>query len=241
MRTALLFMASNFVGPEYYAGLTRAGRAPDLVCNVGQITPDSVAWERRRTGGLWNPPPLPAGQKVHAFPSLREAALLELLREQVVDVCIQAGIGILKGDLLAAPRIGWLNVHPGKLPQYRGNACPEWAVFNGDEVWATAHIIDDGIDTGPIVTMGRYDYDRSGGYHRFRAGIYAHCARVLVEALEMLDKAGPGGVSRILKPQDRQEGTYWPRIPDENLAAVVDRLDRGVSVPAQPSKETNHA
>jgi methionyl-tRNA formyltransferase len=232
LRTALLFMAGNFVGPEYYAWLVQAGRKPDLVCNVGQITADSIAWERRRTGGFWNPAPLPANQPVHAFASLKDPALLSLIRDEKIDVCIQAGIGILKGELLSAPRIGWLNVHPGKLPEYRGNACPEWAVFNGDDVFATAHLIDEGIDTGPVIAEGRYDYDPDGGYHRFRAGIYAHCAQVLIAALERLDAAGADGISTVLKQQDHSRGVYRPKIPDENLAAVIAKLDRGLAKPA---------
>jgi methionyl-tRNA formyltransferase len=220
-------MAGNFVGPEYYAGLTRAGRAPDLVCHVGQISSDSVAWERRRTGGFWNPPPLPANQTVHAFGSLKNPTLLDLLRDEKIDVCIQAGIGILKGNLLQVPKIGWLNVHPGKLPEYRGNACPEWAVFNDDEVWATAHIIDDGIDTGPVVAARRYDYDPAGGYHRFRAGIYEHCAQVLIEALGRLD--GVDAVSTVLTKQDQTRGVYRTRIPDESLAVVIAKLDHGLT------------
>jgi methionyl-tRNA formyltransferase len=227
MRTALFFMAGNFVGPEYYAQLARAGRLPDLVCNVGRITNESIAWERRRTGNLWNPPPLPASQEVHAFGSLKDTALLDLIRDREIDVCIQAGIGILKGELLAAPRIGWLNVHPGKLPEYRGNACPEWAVFNGDEVWATAHLIDEGIDTGAVVAARRYDYP-ADGYHSFRAGIYAHCAQVLIEALKRLDEADAHQVSTVLVAQDHERGVYWPRIPDENLAAVIAKLDLGL-------------
>ena len=231
LRTALLFMAGNFVGSEYYTWLTRAGRPPNLVCNVGQISSDSVAWERRRTGGLWNPLPLPASQNVHCYASLKDPKLLDLVRDEKIDVCIQAGIGILKGELLHAPKVGWLNVHPGKLPEYRGNACPEWAVFNGDEVWATAHLIDDGIDTGPVVVERRYDYDPNGGYHRFRAGIYAHCAQVLIEALGRVDAGDSNEISKILKPQDQSLGIYRPKMPDENLAAVIAKLDHGLAKP----------
>lgn len=236
-RTALLFMAGNFVGPEYYAGLLRAGRAPNIVCNVGRISDASVTWERRRTGSLWNPPPLPASQKVHAFASLRETALLDLIRDNEIDICIQAGIGILRGELLEAPKIGWLNVHPGKLPEYRGNACPEWAIFNDDEVWATAHLIDDGIDTGPIVTAGRYEFDLNGGYHRFRAGIYLHCASVLVDALDRLDAAGVEGLSGVLTAQDQARGVYYPKIPAEFLKVVFDKLAREAVRQTRPNVE----
>jgi hypothetical protein len=55
MRTALLFQDGNFVGREYYAQLSARGRKPDLVAAVGRMSPQSVAREIVRTGGLWNP------------------------------------------------------------------------------------------------------------------------------------------------------------------------------------------
>lgn len=229
LRTALLFMSGNFVGPEYYWHLVRADRRPDLVCHVGKIGEDSVAWERWRTGGLWNPPPLPESQPIKSFATLRDPALLDLLLREQIDVCIQAGIGILKGGLLRVPRIGWINVHPGKLPEYRGNACPEWAVFHGDDVIATAHLIDDGIDTGPVIVARRYAYQKGGGYHRFRAGIYAHCAQVLIDALDRLEITGAHDLSSVLSPQTEAGAMYRPKLPDDVLAVVIAKLNGQVA------------
>ena len=51
----------------------------------------------------------------------------------------------------AAPR-GFVNIHAGKLPLYRGRNVLNWALINGEtEVGITAHFMDDGIDTGDIV------------------------------------------------------------------------------------------
>jgi methionyl-tRNA formyltransferase len=50
-----------------------------------------------------------------------------------------------------APR-GFVNIHAGKLPLYRGRNVLNWALINGEtEVGITAHFMDDGIDTGDIV------------------------------------------------------------------------------------------
>lgn len=50
-----------------------------------------------------------------------------------------------------APR-GFVNVHAGRLPQYRGRNVINWAIINGaSEIGVTAHYIDEGIDTGDII------------------------------------------------------------------------------------------
>jgi methionyl-tRNA formyltransferase len=96
--------------------------------------------------------------------------------------------------------------------------CPERAILNGDEVWATAHIIDSGIDTGPVVAAERYVFDRKAGYHAFRANLYAHCAEVMAEAIERLESApDPSGVAHA---QPGEGAAYWPPLTDDEFAQV---------------------
>nr|WP_239091687.1 formyltransferase family protein [Streptomyces sp. SID14478] len=45
-----------------------------------------------------------------------------------------------------------VNCHPGRLPQYRGTRPVNWALRNGEHLHgATLHVIDPGVDTGPIL------------------------------------------------------------------------------------------
>jgi methionyl-tRNA formyltransferase len=218
LRTALLFQDGNFVGREYFARLDEAGRRPDFVASVGRMPPQSVATELARTGGKWTPPEVPAAAVAGRFERLGDPALWAALREAAVDVAIQGGVGILKPDMIAVPRIGFLNVHPGRLPAYRGNSCPEWAVLNGEEVIATAHLIDDGIDTGPLICARPYPIDPVWRYEDFRARLYAHCAAVLIEALQRLEAAADPAVAA--RPQDEASACYRPPMPPDLVAAV---------------------
>lgn len=235
MRAALLFQHGNFVGREYLAALVAAGRTPDLVVSVGAMTSQSVAREVERTGGLWNPPAIPPHIPVHVFTGLNDPTLWSLLRQHDIDVAIQGGVGILKADMIAVPKIGFLNVHPGRLPQYRGNACPEWALLNGDEVCATAHMIDAGIDTGPVVTAMRYEIDPNWSYAAFRAHLYAHCARVLCSALDILDAAGRSGIATVLHRQDESFARYWPALDDEAERRVLELFARSAGATGAPN------
>jgi methionyl-tRNA formyltransferase len=60
---------------------------------------------------------------------------------------------IIRRELIdAGVRI--LNLHPGRLPEYRGVRPVNWALRNRDRVHGvTIHEIDAGVDTGPIVAM----------------------------------------------------------------------------------------
>lgn len=59
---------------------------------------------------------------------------------------------ILKKDFLDSIGVPILNFHTGPLPELRGlNTC-SWAIINRlKDFGVTVHIIDEGIDTGPIV------------------------------------------------------------------------------------------
>ena len=217
MRTALLFQEGNFVGREYFARLSEAGWRPHRVATVGRMKPESVAREVARTNGLWRPPHVPADAVDQRFASASDPALAAWMRLEEIDVAIQGGVGILRGDALVAPRMGWLNVHPGALPAYRGSACPEWAVLNGDPVVATAHMIDHGLDTGPVVCAGRYEPPAGAGYNEFRAGLYRHCAAVLVAALERLAAEGLCAA----RPQSDEGAVLRPPMDEATLERVV--------------------
>lgn len=64
---------------------------------------------------------------------------------------------LLSPALLALPRCGGLNLHPGALPAERGPAPLFWALKSGrtDLTW-TIHVLDTGEDSGDVVQAGAY-------------------------------------------------------------------------------------
>lgn len=230
LKTALLFQDDNFVGREYFRALDAADIPLAFVAAVGHMAPESIAIERERTGGLWNPPPIPPERVDAKFSGLADPALWAALRERKIDVAIQGGLGILKPDMLAVPRLGFVNVHPGRLPAYRGRNCPEWAILEGDDVYATAHLIDAGIDTGPVICEGRYVLHPGWTYADFRAGLYAHCASVLIDALKKLGGATPKSLPNYVTAQDEAKARYWKAMPAADIERVKAALARRTGV-----------
>lgn len=219
-RTALFFQDGNFVGREYFARLGASGWSPDLVVAVGAMNPASIQFERERTAGRWNPPTIPAHIEVHRFDQLQNPELAALVSDARIDVAIQAGVGLLKQPLLSIPRFGFVNVHPGRLPTYRGSSCPEWAIIEDQPVVATAHLVDEGLDTGAVLLSRMMVVSLEWDYYDFRSNLYAHCASVLCEVLELVADCEPQRRRLLAVPQPSEGSRRLGRMPPGEMTKV---------------------
>jgi methionyl-tRNA formyltransferase len=89
--------------------------------------------------------------------TLRDESVREQLRVLDADVFVVAAYGLIFSQaILEIPRFGCLNLHASILPRYRGAAPIPAAILNGDpETGITLMIMERGLDTGPIVAVGR--------------------------------------------------------------------------------------
>ncbi|MFQ5785992.1 MAG: methionyl-tRNA formyltransferase [Alphaproteobacteria bacterium] len=73
------------------------------------------------------------------------------------DAAVVAAYGlILPAAVLGAPRLGCINVHPSLLPRWRGPAPIPRTIEAGDaETGVTIMLMDEGVDTGPILLVER--------------------------------------------------------------------------------------
>lgn len=120
---------------------------------------------------VWTQPDRPAGRgnKLKASP-VKEYALaqgltvlqpskiktddaLALFNEREFDVAVVVAYGrILPASFLRSPILGCVNVHFSLLPKYRGAAPVNWAIVRGEqESGVTTMLMDEGLDTGPIL------------------------------------------------------------------------------------------
>jgi len=81
------------------------------------------------------------------------------------DNCVDLVISYLfwqkiKEPLISSPRLGCINFHPALLPDWKGVAGYNIAILNKLTEWgASAHIVDEDIDTGPIIEVLRFGFD----------------------------------------------------------------------------------
>lgn len=82
-----------------------------------------------------------------------EAHVLELLRAAHVDlVCLAGYMRLLSAAFVEQAGVPILNVHPSLLPAFPGLEAQRQALEHGVKVsGATVHLVDAGLDAGPIV------------------------------------------------------------------------------------------
>jgi phosphoribosylglycinamide formyltransferase-1 len=79
--------------------------------------------------------------------------ILNIFMTYKVDYCFCFGDHILKGKLLETYKNKIINFHPSILPLYPGRKAIDQAVKDDATILLgnTAHFIDEGVDTGPII------------------------------------------------------------------------------------------
>jgi methionyl-tRNA formyltransferase len=118
---------------------------------------------------------------------------------------------VVHADVVAAPRIGSFNLHPGPLPEYAGLNVPSWAIYNGERGHGvTLHWMDPGIDSGPVAWIDRFDLTENDT----GLSVTAQCVRrgvpLVLSLVEHLT-ADPATVPRI--EQERERRRYFDAGP----------------------------
>ncbi len=86
---------------------------------------------------------------------------LEAVRRFAPDLGLSLGPPILRKTLFGIPRLGTLNLHKGKLPDYRGMPPAFWELWNGEAtVGCTVHWMEEALDAGPIAVETTLEVDR---------------------------------------------------------------------------------
>ena len=117
---------------------------------------------------------------------------------------------LLPGALLAACRLGFVNLHFSLLPRWRGAAPVERAVLAGDdETGVCVMALDEGLDTGPVYDCVRtsISLDESAGELR---------ARLVDLGTELLVQTVPRVEQRTPRPQEG-EATHAPKLTVEEF------------------------
>ena len=89
---------------------------------------------------------------------LSDKKLQKQIIESNADIIFSiGGTHLIPEVILKAPKLGCFNIHPALLPKYRGRYSTVHALFNGEKnIGVTAHWMDMGIDTGPIILQRKF-------------------------------------------------------------------------------------
>ncbi|GAA1736289.1 methionyl-tRNA formyltransferase [Isoptericola hypogeus] len=131
------------------------------------------------------------------------------LRELEVDAAPVVAYGhLLRPDVLAVPRLGWVNLHFSVLPAWRGAAPVQHAILAGDEVTgATTFLLDEGMDTGPVL------------------GTATETVRPRDTAGDLLGRLATSGAGLLVATLDAlEDGTLRPQAQPADGASVAPKI-----------------
>jgi phosphoribosylglycinamide formyltransferase 1 len=142
---------SNFVA---LADACSSGRLPAQVALVLTDVPAAGILDRARERGI-PAEYLPPGRFRTKLDDPAEAAYATALQQAAVDWVLLAGfMRILKAGFLRAFPRRVVNIHPALLPAFPGLEAWKQALEHGVKVTGcTVHLVDEGIDTGPILVQ----------------------------------------------------------------------------------------
>ena len=156
-----------------------------------------------------------AGIDVHTPASLTDAGAQDTFRALGLDAAVVAAYGlILPPAVLAAPRLGCINVHASLLPRWRGAAPIQRAIAAGDtKSGVTIMQMDACLDTGPQLLRGTAAITNQTTGQSLHDALAALGAALIVQALDGIENLVP-------RPQPETGVTYA-----EKLDRAEARLD----------------
>jgi phosphoribosylglycinamide formyltransferase-1 len=131
------------------------GREVHVVA-VASDQPSARALERAAAAGV---PTRVFLRSEYGERAARDAAIADWLESLGVELVVLAGyMAILDAAFVARFPDRILNVHPSLLPAFPGVRAIEQALDHGVKVFGvTVHLVDEGVDTGPIVLQRALD------------------------------------------------------------------------------------
>ena len=92
--------------------------------------------------------------RLHEVADIHAPEALKAVREFAPDLGLSLAAPILRRPLFSIPRIGTVNLHKGKVPEYRGMPPAFWEFWNDEQqIGCTVHWVDDRLDTGAVAAQ----------------------------------------------------------------------------------------
>jgi phosphoribosylglycinamide formyltransferase-1 len=166
--------------------------APDLpaqVVAVGADRGDVEGLARAERAGI---PTFTVRVKDHADRAAWDAALAKAVAEHRPDLVVSAGfMKILGPGFLAGVGAPMINTHPALLPSFPGTHGVADALAYGVKLTgATVHIVDEGMDTGPVLAQAAVAVEPDDTVEALHERIKIEERRLLVGTVAALARQG---------------------------------------------------
>lgn len=142
------------------------------------------------------------------------------LEEIKPDLIVLGGSRIIHKNIIRIPKIGILNAHPGLLPKYRGVDVIPWAIYNRDDIGVSVHFIDEGVDTGGIITQKVIEIKENDSLGSLRKKAECVAGELMAETVLRIIALGHVPVTQ----QSKEDGKQYYKMPRNLVQETEKRL-----------------
>lgn len=160
------------------------------------------------------------GIAIYRVENLNGADAITTLGECNADLGVVLGTRILKPGIFSVPKMGCINLHKGKVPEYRGMPPGFWELYDGvSSAGVTVHFVDKGLDTGDIVATGDVPILKTETPESIREKLNDEGIRLIISAISSLRDG-----SAVRHPQEKLSIKARTRPTRNELAMLQKRL-----------------
>lgn len=180
---------------------------------TGVITQPDKPTDRKQ---IITPPPIKVEAEKNGI-TVYQPEKINDIKSKIENLKSEIGVVISYGqiipeEILEIPECGFINVHGSLLPKYRGAACAQAAILNGDKQTGITIIkIDKGLDTGPILWQDKLPIAPDDTAETLLEKLSRLAAEILPSVIE---KYIAGEIKPI--PQDDAQASYVKQLKKQD-------------------------
>lgn len=221
----VVFLGEDAFSNVVLQSLISAGHHVKLV-----ITPwyDNLVYKKLEHTCAQNNIPFSRNKKINSNETIQQ------IKEANPDLGVIAHFErLIKQPIIEIPRLGFINLHPSLLPDYRGMAPQHWPIINREkETGITVHYVDETADTGNIILQRHIPLTEEMYVSDLQRIWQKEYQTVMVEAIDKIVHNEP------TIEQKHLTGRYYGKLKLEQCTLTPDMhvveaysLVRGVSMP----------
>ncbi|MCL2102189.1 MAG: methionyl-tRNA formyltransferase [Fibromonadales bacterium] len=144
--------------------------------------------------------------------SVKNPEFAEELKKLNADIFVVVAFSILPREVLAASKLGAINIHGSLLPKYRGAAPVQWAIANCEKATGlTIFLLDEKMDHGPILEQRELKIEQDDTTETILKKMAAPGCEALDAALQKLQTK-----NFVPIPQDHSKASSAPKLKKED-------------------------
>ena len=160
--------------------------------------------------------------QISVFRSIHSREAIDAVRTFAPDLGIALAAPILKPLLFGAPALGTINLHKGKVPQYRGMPPAFWELWNDEKsVGCTVHFVVEKLDSGDVIATDSIQRDEFSTAHGLRLTLDELGVRMVCEVARLF-RSG-----EVPRSTQTEAGTTYRKPTLAQVAALERRLPSG--------------